>query len=425
VDNQGQVVPMQFVQPPALISGWRARICFQADLPALGWRVYRVKSMSHETRRQGDTETPAQENANLSLSPDLLVSWSADDTSLENDQLRLAIDPATGYISSLLDKRVGVEAFSGAAARPLVIADTSDTWSHDVYQFHELVGCFMAQSVKLVEQGPVRATLRVESVYGDSRLIQLFTLHSGLAQIDVRVIVDWREQFKILKLCFPINLNLFRATYEIPFGHIERPTDGTEEPGQSWVDLSGVARGADIPYGVSLLNDGKYSFDVRGRELSMTVLRSPIYAHHDPTQPRPDEAYHFIDRGIQQFNYTILPHPGGWEQAGTVRRAVELNQPPIALVETYHTGALLQADSYLSVDQANIVVSAIKQAEDGDDLVIRCYEAHKIATRATIALPRWGRQIEATFGPCEIKTFRVPRDAALPVVETNLLEESL
>jgi alpha-mannosidase len=146
----------------------------------------------------------------------------------------------------------------------------------------------------------------------------------------------------------------------------------------------------------------------------MTVLRSPIYAHHDPAVPQPDEPYHFIDQGVQQFRYTILPHAGGWEQVGTVRRAAELNQPPIALVETYHAGTLPQADSYISVGQENVIVSAVKQAEDGDDLVIRCYEAHKITTHATIALPRWGRQIEANFGPCEIKTFRVPRDPALP-----------
>lgn len=135
-------------------------------------------------------------------------------------------------------------------------------------------------------------------------------------------------------------------------------------------------------YGLSLLNDGKYSFDVRMRDIGLTVLRSPIYAHHDPAVPDADKQYSFIDQGLQRFMYTLLPHAGSWEQAGTVRRAAELNQPPIALVGTHHpVGTLPQQDSFVSVDQANIVVSAMKKAEDNDDLILRCYEASKAATR--------------------------------------------
>jgi len=225
-----------------------------------------------------------------------------------------------------------------------------------------------------------------------------------------------------LKLTFPLNLNFLKATYEIPFGHVERPTNGEEEPGQSWIDVSGIVRGTDVAYGLSLLNDGKYSYDVGGREMSLTVLRSPIYAHHHPTLPQPGEPYAFIDQGIQQFTYALLPHTGSWEQAVTVRRAAELNARPIALAETCHAGPLPQHDSFVAVDHANIAVSAVKRAEDGDDMIVRALETDKVATRATIRLPKWGRAIEAVFGPCEIKTFRIPRDGALPVVETNLLE---
>jgi alpha-mannosidase len=177
-----------------------------------------------------------------------------------------------------------------------------------------------------------------------------------------------------------------------------------------------------VQFGLSLLNDGKYSFDVRGREMRMTVLRSPIYAHHHPTLPHPDEPYTFIDQGIQRFTYWLLPHAGPWEGASTVRRAAELNQRPVALVETYHPGPLPQRDSFLAVDKDNIVVTVLKRAEDGDDLVLRCYEANHIATRATVRLLKWERTFMADFGPCEIKTFRIPRDANAPVSETNLLE---
>ena len=109
--------------------------------------------------------------------------------------------------------------------------------------------------------------------------------------------------------------------------------------------------------------------------------------------------------------------------AGTVRRAAELYQPPIALFTTYHPeGILPQSDSFIVVEPENIMVSVLKQSEDGDDLVLRAYETSGTATHAAIHLPKWGRDIEVDFGPCEIKTFRIPRDSSKSIMETNLLE---
>src|SRR5262249_7341872 len=162
--------------------------------------------------------------------------------------------------------------------------------------------------------------------------------------------------------------------------------NGEEEPAQNWVDLSGTARDTGDTYGLSILNDGKYSFDCYVRDIGMTVLRSPIYAHHDPKVPEPDGHYSFQDQGIQQFNYTLLPHAGSWERAATVKAAWELNQKPVALNATFHAGKLPQTDSYLNVDAENVIVSVVKQAEDNTDLVLRCYETGGIATQATIQL---------------------------------------
>lgn len=400
-DDEGRPVPLQMVHSGIIAGGWRKRLAFVADLPALGYRVYHVVD--------DQPPQPAAPTAN-------------EENVLENERFRLEIDPATGWVQRLYDKQRDFEVLRGPA-RPLVMRDESDTWSHGVYQFNDVIGEFTGASVRRVEHGPVRSTLRVETSYGASRLTQDYSMSAGSDVIEVRVTIDWREQWKMLKLAFPVNLNFIRATYEIPYGHIERPGNGEEEPGQRWVDLSGMARGIDIPYGLSVLNDGKYSFDVSGNELRMTVLRSPIYAHHDPHLPAPGEHYPVIDQGVQQFTYALLPHEQSWEQAGTVRRACELNQRPIAIVETYHPGALPQRNSFLSVEQDNIVVSAVKRAEEGDDLIVRCYETQRIATDATIRLPAWGREFAASFRPCEIKTFRIPRDASAPVSETNMLED--
>ncbi len=400
LDDGGREIPYQRVQAESTTNG-RARLCFIADLPPLGYRTYRI------IPREQPTSFPNLE---------------ASDTTAENARFRLEFDSGTGFIKSLRDKQNNLEVFRGDAARPVVIDDQSDTWSHNVFAFDKAIGEFRAESVRLVEQGAVKAVIRVTSSYGSSRLVQDFAVYRELDQIDVSVTVDWREHFKLLKLRFPMNLHFHKATGEIAYGSIEHFANGEEEPMQSWVDLSGSSRDTGAVYGCSILNDGKYSMDVRVHDLGLTVLRSPIYAHHDPKVPDPNGHYSFIDQGIQRFHYTILPHAGSWEHAGTVRRAAELNQPPIALHTTFHAGKLPQSDSFALIEPDNLILSVVKQAEDNDDLIVRAYETAKIATHGKIRV--LDRVVEANFAPGEIKTFRLPRDGSKPVVETNLLEWS-
>ncbi|MEH7380563.1 glycoside hydrolase family 38 C-terminal domain-containing protein [Bacillus sp. JJ1533] len=401
IDDEGNEVPMQTVQSHAT-SGGRFRVSFIADLPSMGYRVYKI------VRRD--------------IKPKDFPEVQASDTVLENDLFRLEIDPETGFVKSLFDKEKSIEILAGPAARPVVIEDKSDTWSHNVLHFNKEVGTFKASSVKLVEHGPVKSVIRVVSTYGNSTLVQDITMYKELEQIDVHCTLNWQEQFKALKLKFPVNLIFRKSTYEIPYGHIVREGNGEEEPGQNWIDSSGTHPESGEMYGLSILNDSKYSFDIHNKEMSMTVLRSPIYAHHDPLVPSQDGHYTFIDQGYQRFTYSLLPHKGNWETAGTVRRAAELNQRPISIIETYHKGSLPQKDSFLSVDVENIIISAVKKAEDNDDLIVRAYETTNDATTAVISLPKWNRTITAEFKPSEIKTFRIPKDESLPIVETNLLE---
>ena len=398
-DDTGEPVPMQTVRSGSIAGSWRSRLAFAATLPPLGYRVYHVVP-----------------HAAVAFAP-----LAAGETWMENDRLRLEIDPETGFIQRLFDKAHGFEVLR-APARPVVLRDESDTWSHGVYQFNEVIGVFTAHRVQCVEHGSVKTTLRVESSYNQSTLFQEYTMYPGRNIIEVAVTVDWREQWKLLKFSFPLNLHFIRATYEIPYGFIQRPTNGEEEPGQSWVDLSGLARQLDIPYGLSLLNDGKYSFDARGHDLRMTVLRSPLYAHHDPHRPPAGSSHAVVDQGVQHFSYALLPHDNRWEQAATVRHAHELNARPVAIVETYHEGSLPQRQSFLEIDAPNVVVVALKQAEDSDDLIVRCLETQRIACSVTVRLPVWRQSLSADFAPCEIKTFRIHRDSTYTPIETSLME---
>jgi alpha-mannosidase len=426
LDDSDLIISHQEVQSTTATG--RTRLTFTAHLPALGYRTYRLVPnpptseilnqpiLSEDGSRHTFITTGEKGESNKQ-------TVRASDSILESSRFRLEFDPRTGCIASLRDKLADLEVFSGLAAKAVVIDDPNDTWAHNFFKWDKVIGEFAVTDLRLVEHGPVKSVIRVASQYGASSLVQEFSMYPDMDQIDVRLVVDWREQLKMLKLRFPINVKCMKVTHGIPYGYIERPANGEEEPFQSWVDVSGTSCDKEIPYGFSLLNDGKYSLDVSVGDIGLTVLRSPAYANHIPSVLKPGGMYSYIDQGIQRFNYILMPHAGSWETAGTVRRAAELNLPPIALYATFHPeGTLPQSDSFIVVDPENLMVSVLKQAEDGDDLVLRAYEASGAATHAAIYLPKWGRGIEVGFGPCEIKTFRIPRDSSKPIKETNLLE---
>jgi alpha-mannosidase len=397
-DDEGSPVPVQRIRSHATVSAPRGRLAFPADVPPLGYRVYRIYPSGADSSGVG--------------------AVTATETSLENDLLALEVDPATGWLSRFVDKTTGVDLVAGrSGGHAVVIDDESDTWGHRVKAYDDVVGEFECTGVRLVEHGPVRAVLRIESRYGSSTLAEELVLGAGARYVEVRAVLDWRERLKLLKLRVPTAIETGRATFEVPYGHLEREAGGDEEPAQAWVDVSAAG------VGLSVLNDCKYGHDVKGGDIGITAARSPVYAWHEPATLDPEGVYEYLDQGRQELTYRLIPHAGDWREAGTVRRAAELNQPPFVLLESYHSGELPQRRSFASVEDVDVVVTVLKAAEDGDGaLVVRAYESAGRPARATIELPLVERTIEAEFGAHEIKTFRVPRDPELPVLETSLLE---
>ncbi len=401
VDDRGADVPVQRTRSFVTMAGQRRRLVFPADVPPLGYRVYRI--------------SPAEAPAEPAPRPRV--------TTLENDHLVVEVDPRTGWLSRLQDKATGADLLPAEPApHAVVVDDPSDTWSHRVRAFDDVVGSFRCTAVRLIEDGPVRSVLRVESSFDASTLVEEISLGARSRHIDVKVTVDWHERLRLLKLRFPTAIAAESATYEVPYGQLDRPTDGAEEPTQAWVDVSGPLPDGRRA-GLSVLNDGKYGHSVLGGEIGMTALRSPVFAWHEPATLDPNGAYDYLDQGRQEFRYRMVSHGGDWRQAGTVRLAAELNQPVFSLLESFHDGDLAQQASYAALDDGPVLVTVIKGDEDDHgDLIVRAYESSGRPAHASIDLPVVGRRVEADFGPAEIKTFRVPRDPAAPVVETDLLE---
>jgi alpha-mannosidase len=245
-------------------------------------------------------------------------------------------------------------------------------------------------SVSVVEDGPIRKTIRVKRHWQNSTFIQDISLNPYASTVRVDTTVDWHEDHVLLKAAFPLAHSGPKATFEIPYGAIERTTTRNnswekaqfEVPALRWADLG------DSTAGVSILNDSKYGYDALGNTLRLTLLRSP-------TWPDPE-----ADRGTQHFTYEIYPHTGTWQQAATVHRGYELNTPLTAQQVFPHSGSLPPTHSFASIDEPNIILSAVKKAEDTNALIFRFYDSNGQGSAAHLHVP----------------------PGALYAVETNLME---
>jgi alpha-mannosidase len=397
-DEQGSAIAHQWTQGTTVI-GNRNTLAFRAPVPAFGYREFRIRPLPAAVTQKSTVRATERE--------------------LENEHLRVTF-AADGSLS-VLDKDAGRQLFKSPAGgcRAVVLDDPSDTWSHDVRAYTKEIGAFGNARFRVMENGPLRARLRVRTQYGASALEVDWILYAGSRHLEARVTLDWHEHLKMLKFSFPVEVDQPRATYEVAYGHIVRKTEGDEDPGQRWVDVSG--RRGDNEYGLAVINDAKYGYSVDGSDLRVSIARGAPFAHHFPRKLDPHAEYIWQDQGIQTMRMLLVPHTGSWRDAGVVRLAEEWVTPVPVVYQGIHPGSRPLSASFLSVDVPNVVISVLKMAEEGEDLIIRCYETAGRETTASIDLPLVRRHWTGHFRPSEIKTLRVPAGGE-EIREVSVLE---
>lgn len=310
--------------------------------------------------------------------PSPSVEATGDGFVLDNGVLRVELD-TSGEIVRLYDVEARREVMPvGRRGNELQLFEDRplafDAWDIDVFHDDRQWTAAPAHEATVVEDGPLRAGVRFARRMGTSTLSQTIRLERAGRRIDFDTFVDWRERHTLLKVAFPVEVHAQRATHDIQWGNVERPTHENtswdwarfETCAHKWVDLS------EGDYGVSLLNDCKYGHDVHGNVLRLTLLRSPTFP-----DPKADEGEH-------RFTYSLYPHRGDWRQ-GTVGAAYQLNDPPIATrVGPGPSSSSPPSATLLAVDRANIVIETVKAAEDGGDLIVRLYENER--SRGSVVL---------------------------------------
>ncbi|HEX3000695.1 MAG TPA: glycoside hydrolase family 38 C-terminal domain-containing protein, partial [Armatimonadota bacterium] len=403
VDAEGADVPFQHLQPTMFGGG--SRIAFIADLPAGGYHCYRWAP--GEAKVEASNDCP-----------------QAGEYSLENALWRLEFDPATGYLSRLIDKKTGAVVIDGAACVPVVIDDPSDTWAHGWLRFEKEAGRFGDPCFTVVENGPERAMLRITQHWGNSTIRQEFALAREGREIGIRLEIDWHEQHRMLKYSVPAAFQKAALTAEIPGGTLARAAEGEEDPCYRWIALTGEASRADgttLPYTLALLNDSKYGYSCQDTDMRMSLLRSPIACFHDPARPEPDKEYIFLDQGKQTVRLALVPGAGTWQKLDLAAAAEAMHHPPVSVFQYPHAGEWPAKRELLSVKPDNVSILAFKGAEEGPGLVLRLFETAGVSTEATVSLGE--RTLITSLGAHEIKTLWLHPQTGSGR-EVNLLEET-
>ena len=305
------------------------------------------------------------------------------DRTIDNGLLRVTWNDH-GLLTSIWDKEAGREVLSaGAAGNLLQLHEDNprnwDAWDVDADYRNRHVDLVSLDEARVEMDGPLRGTVRFKRRFGDSVLEQRMVLDAGSRVLRFETDVDWQETHKFLKVAFPVAVRSFRATYEIQFGHVERSTHANTSWDQARFEVC-AHRWADLGepgYGVALLNDCKYGYDIVGSVMRLSLLRSPT--HPDPA----------ADKGKHRFTYALMPHPGDFRQAGVIAAAEDLNAP--LRVQRGRS----DRRSLIEVDTPQVVVETIKRAEDSDAVVVRLYEAWGGRCRARLrtTLPASGAHL--------------------------------
>ena len=414
----GEPVPCQVEQAAGNIPlEWRKRCVYQATLAPS-----QISRIDCTPRKHVKKRVPVLKRVGKALH-------------FQTEALDVLVNTETG----LLDRFCvySREVLKPNAFAPLVMRDNEDPWSMTEKRYRDVVGRFTLlspqagtrfsglelesplPSVRVVEDGPVRTVVEAVLAYNHSFLVLTYRLPKQGTEMEVHVRVHWNEKDKMLKLAMPTVFEDGEYWGQVAYGRDRLPGNEREVVAQKWV----AAVSTSMNMAVTCINDGVYGSDFPQGELRMTLLRSPAYSAH-PIGDRktvPQDRYTpRIDQGERQFTFWFNAGPANERLAQVDREALARNEKPMAL-SYYPAGEGTPPLPGIQISDSSVLMTAFKQAENGDGQVLRLFEPTGKERATTISVPALGILQEILLKPFEIKSFRVAADAKC-LIETDLME---
>lgn len=341
-------VPSQVVKT----EGNKVTILFLAKTPSVSYTTFDVRPSEKE----------------CSISTGLKVSAG----SLENSKYIIKISNE-GNIFSIYDKNVKRELLSAPLRLAFQYERPGDypAWNMDWADRKNPPTGYVEGPAKIsiVEKGPARVTLEIERETRNSKFVEQVRLTAGGAceRVEFNTKIDWATKESSLKASFPLTVSNSKATYNLGVGTIERGNNDSlkfEVPAHQWFDLTD--KGGS--YGVAILDDCKYGSDKPSDNMvRLTLLYTPGIRGY------------YADQAVQEFGqhemlYALYGHKGDWKKGNSNNQALRINQPLIAFQAPQHEGYLGKEFSFMEINNPDVVLSALKKAENGDEIIIRVIE---------------------------------------------------
>lgn len=338
---------------------------------------------------------------------------------LENEFLRVEYDE-NGILTSVYDKENGRETLAGSGNEISIFLDKcihETAWNLERNYEKKQWILKDAESIEVTEANAVRAVVKTVRRFNRSVITQNMILYAGSRQLLFETTVDWQERDKVMKAAFNVNVRNTQASFEAAHGAICRPTHRNspfdearfEQCAHKWADLS------EADYGVSILNDCKYGYDILGSRMRITLMRAPTC---------PDTKG---DLGISTFTYAYYPHAGTWQTGSTVKEAFSLNMPLIGFEKQAAAGTMPALMSFVNCDNEDIIIDTLKAAQNGSGIILRIYQSRAARGKRTLTLnlpftkitecnlmeedeteiPVTGNAFTIDVKPFEVRSFRI------------------
>lgn len=415
-DKKGNEIPSQILSK----KGKNLTVLLQVEIDPFGYKVYEVK--------KSDKNFTGEKKVN------------ATNHSLENGKYKLIFNK-NGDIAYLYDKKLGRQIID-APIKMALLHDTGSlaypSWEITKQDIDREPYCYAnTPEFTVTENGPVRATIKVVREAEYSVITQLVSLCADSEYVEVKNIVDWKTRRTMLKATFPVAAHNEKASYDLGLGVIERGTNTDklyEVPAQKWADISDKSG----DFGVSIFSDSKYGWDKPDdHTLRLTCIHTPAGAFTKET--RQD----LQDIGRNVFSFAIYSHEKGFEN-GTQKYSEIYANPYLSITTDYRNKRSLDDSvSFCQISNDNVIIRAIKLAEDDDSFIIRVNEAVGREQR-NVSLKMLGeigsaqlvtaleepiKDVKVTNGrlrfnmkPYEIKTFKIKYAESVPLIPSERYE---
>ena len=362
-DEKGNVTAGQFVHKGHYWGHDFTTVAFPVkDVPATGYKVYTIDRAAVPVPTEGVT-----------------LSCGV----MENEFVRVEVDGASGAIRHLIDKATGYDYVPEGELMGLLeyceeVPNGMSAWN--IGQIKRITKLDQDGTFNEVMHGPHRCTVKTDRKVNDSTITLTIGLNAGSPMVDFAVDTRWVEIGRnetcipMLRIAFPAKVADPKATYEIAFGSIERPVDGREVPALKWADLSGSRVGAKGKCGITMVNADKYGHNAKENTLRLTLLRSS----HAP-DPLPEMGDHHI-------RLAIVPHDGPVSVSEATKLGASFGLPMNLVSTDVHEGKLPVSKGYVEVVTPNVMLAAVKKAEDSNAVIVRLYEMEGKATEAKVKI---------------------------------------